>query len=98
MPVEELQDKIVDALQAAAGRRICRIARQFLELVVDPADHAVDPAVDSRVRSAQQDRRHVFFVKYDLPVPNFEHACNAETREARFGGLAKLEAQSRKGN
>ena len=40
--VENLQHEIVDALQPAARRRIGGVARQLLELVVDPADHPVE--------------------------------------------------------
>jgi len=36
--VEELEHEIIGALQAAAGRRIGGVARELLQLVVDPAD------------------------------------------------------------
>ena len=44
MAVEHLQHEIIDVLQAAAGARIGGVARQFLELGLDPADHPVEPA------------------------------------------------------
>ena len=96
MPVQKLQHEVVDALQAAAGGRVGRIARQFLELVVDPADHAIGPAVDDRMRAAQQHRRHVFFIEHDLPVADFEDARDAEADVAGLGGLAKFETEPRK--
>ena len=52
MAVQELQDEIVDTLQPAAGSGVGGITRQLFELVVDPSDHAVDPAVDYWMRPA----------------------------------------------
>src|ERR1700727_666690 len=98
MPVQKLQHKVIDTLQTAACGWIGRIARQFLELVIDPADHPIGPAVDGRVRPAEQNRRYVFFVEYDLPVAHLENSRDTEAGEAGLGGLAKFEAESRKGN
>ena len=98
MPVEKLQYEIVDALQAAARGRIGGIARKLLKLVVDPADHPIDPAVDHRVRAAYQHRRHELLVEYDLLVANLQNAGDAEPDITGFGGLAQLVAQPRIGD
>ena len=63
--VEQLQHEVVGALQAAAGGRVGGVAGELLELVVDPADDPVDPAVDDRMRGAGQQRRREFLVEDD---------------------------------
>ena len=98
VPVQQLQHQIVDALQAAAGGRIRRVARKLLELVVDPADHAVDPAVDDRMGVAQQHRRREFLVEDDRLVAHFEDSRDAKADIAGLCGLAQLEAEARIGD
>src|ERR1700722_15401141 len=95
VPIQELQDEIIDTLKAAAGSGVGCVARELFKLVVDPADHPVDPAVHDRMGIANEDRRNVFFIKYDLLVPNFKDAGDAEADVSGFGGLAKLVAQPR---
>ena len=93
LPVEQLQHQIVDALQAAARCGIGGIARQLLQLVVDPADDAADPAVDDRMGRADQHRRHEFVVEQDVAVADFEDARDPEAEIAGLRGLAQLEGE-----
>src|SRR5258707_11031493 len=65
VPIEQLQNKVIDTLQAAAGAGIGRIPCQLLELVVDPADDAIDPAVDGRVSAAGQQGWDEFLIEDD---------------------------------
>src|SRR5688572_27538520 len=85
MTVEQLEHEIVDALQAAACGGIGGIARKFFKLVVDPADDAVDPTRDGRVRAANQQRRNEFLVEHDGLVAELDDTGNAEIDEARLG-------------
>src|SRR5581483_12502138 len=95
VPVQKLQDKVVDALQPATRSRIGRVARQLLQFVVDPAHHPIGPSVDGRVRTAQQDGRYVFLIEHDLPVADLKNARNAETGKPRLDRLAQLEGEPR---
>ena len=98
VPVQKLQHEIVDALQSAAGGGIGGIAGEFFELVVDPADHPVGPAVDHRMGRTDQHRRHEFLVEDDRLVANFEDSRDAERNVARLLRFSQLEIQPRIGD
>ncbi len=87
VPVEQLQDEIVGALQAAAGGRVAAVAGELLQLVVDPADDAVHPAVDHRMGRAEQHGRRELLVEQDGAVAHFE---DAPERQADIAGLLVL--------
>ena len=95
VPVEELQDEVVGALEPAAGGRIRGVARQLLDLVVHPADHAIDPAVHDRVGRAGEQRRRELLVEHDRAVAHLEDAGDGQADIAGLRRLAQLEGEAR---
>ena len=93
--VEALQDQIVGALQAAAGGRVARVARKLVELVADPADDAVEPAFDGRMRGADEHRRRELLVEHQGAVMHLDDARDREADIARLRGLADLVSEAR---
>ena len=91
LPVQELQHEIVDALQAAPRGRIDGVARKFFQLGLNPADDAVKPALDDRMRRAEQHRRHELVVEQDILVADLENARDAERHVTGLAGLAQFE-------
>ena len=98
LAVEALQHQIVGALQAAARRGVGGVARQFVELVADPADDAVEPALDGRMRRADEQRRGEFLVEHQRPVVHLDDARDRQPDEAGLGGLADLIGEARIGD
>src|SRR5579871_1662319 len=98
VPVQELQDEIIHTLKAPTGGGVGCVTREFFKLVVDPTNNPVDPAVHYRMRIASENRRHVFFIEYDLLVSDFKDADNAEADVAGFSGLAQLVTKPRIGD
>src|SRR6478752_6252470 len=91
--VQNLQHQVIDALQTAAGRRIDRVACKLVEFGLNPANDAIEPAIDDRMCGARQHRRHKFVVEQNVLVAYFEDAGDAETHVSRLAGLAQLERQ-----
>src|SRR5260370_8512901 len=94
VPVQQLQDQIFHALQSATRGRVGRIARKLLELVVDPADRTIDPALDGRMGMTQQDRWHIFLVEDDRLVAHLDNSGDAEADVARLVELPQFKAES----
>ena len=95
LAVQHLQHEIVEGLQAAAGARIGGVARQRLELGVDPADDPLEPAGDDRMRLRHQHRRREGLVEDDGLVAHLEDAGDLQAVEAGLRRLAHLEGDAR---
>ena len=92
--IEHLQHEIVESLQAAAGARIGRIARQRLQLGLAPADDPVEPAGNHRMRPRHQHRRREGLVEDHRLVAHLEHAGDLQAVKAGLRRLADLEGNT----
>ncbi len=93
LAVEKLQHEVIDALQSAAGRRIDGIARQLVQLGLDPADDPIQPPIGRGVRGARQQRRHELVVEQHVLVADFEHPRNPDAHVSGLAGLAQFERE-----
>ena len=96
--IEHLQHEVVESLQAAAGAGIGGIARQRLELGLAPADDAVEPAGDDRMRPRHQHRRRKGLVEDHRLVAHLEDAGDLQAMKAGLRRLADLEGDAGMGD
>ncbi len=98
LAVEHLQHEIVERLQPAARTRVRGVARKGLQLGVDPADDALDPARDHGMCVGDQHRRREGLVEDDRLVAHLQDARHLQAVEAGLRRPADVEGGARMRN
>src|SRR5713226_4243214 len=98
LPIQQLQHEIIDALQTSSRRWIHGISRQFFQFGLNPADDAIEPAIDNRMGGADKHWRNEFVVKQNVLVTHLEDPRNTESHVAWLGGFAQFKRKPRRGD
>ena len=96
--IEALKHEVVAALKTAARGRVACVASEFVELVSDPADDAVEPALNGWMCGADKNWRREFFVEHQGSVVHLDDARDRQADISGFRRLADFVGQPRIGD